>query len=244
LATKIDLKPTTKRTYEGLVNNHVIPKWKRTRLVDITHADVAEWVVSLRNGGLSASSVRQTHRVFSLMLALAVRDGRIARNPADGVPLPRPAKGEQVFLTHDQVDQLADAAGGHRLTVLFLAYTGVRYGEMAALRVSRLDLLRRRARIIEAVADVNGRAIFGTTKTHQQRVVPIPKFLAKELEQHLVGKSPDDFVFAAEKGGVLHLRNFAATTSTLRSSRRSSRASRRIRCDTRRRAWQSQRVRT
>jgi hypothetical protein len=56
----------------------------------------------------------------SLILALAVRDGRLARNPAVGVPLPRTVRGEQVFLTHEQVDQLAEAAGRDRLAILFL----------------------------------------------------------------------------------------------------------------------------
>lgn len=66
-----------------------------------------------------------------------MRDGRLARNPAQRVPLPRWAS---------TVDALADAAGGYRLVILFLAYTGVRYGEMAAgaqsrsAQATRLDL--------------------------------------------------------------------------------------------------------
>lgn len=110
----------------------------------------------------------------SLVLDLAVRDGRLARNPADSVPLPRPAKSEHVFLTHGQLESLADATGRDRLVVLFLGYTGVRYGEMAALRVRNLDLLRRRALIAEAVADVNGRATFDTPKNHQATYSPDP----------------------------------------------------------------------
>jgi integrase len=113
-----------------------------------------------------------------------------------------------VFLTYEQIDQLAEAAGRDRLVILFLAYTGVRYGEMAALRVRHLNLLRRRALISEAVADVNGHAVFGTPKTHQRRQVPIPRFLVDQLATHVAGKAPDDFVFPAEQGGVLHLRNF------------------------------------
>jgi Site-specific recombinase XerD len=74
--------------------------------------------------------------------------------------------------------------------------------------VRSLDLLRRRASITEAVADVNGHAVFGTPKNHQRRSVPLPRFLADELAGHLAGKEPESFVFAAEKGGVLHLRNF------------------------------------
>jgi integrase len=208
LETKVDLKPTTRRGYEGLLRVHILPEWGSVRLGDITHQGIAAWVARLNASHLSASSVRQAHRVVSLVLALAVRDGRLARNPAVGVPLPRAVRGEQVFLTHDQVDQLADAAGRDRLAIFFLAYTGVRYGEMAALRVRNLNLLRRRALITESVVDVNGHAVFGTPKNHQRRQVPLPRFLADELAVHVAGKAPGDFVFAAEKGGVMHSRNF------------------------------------
>jgi integrase len=84
---------------------------------------------------------------------------QLDRNPAFGVPLPRSVRGEQIFLTREQVDDLAAAAGGDRLAILFLAYTGVRYGEMAALRVRNLNLLRRLALIAEAVVDDELQAI-------------------------------------------------------------------------------------
>jgi integrase len=50
-----------------------------------------------------------------------------------------PREGKQIFLTHSQLDALADAAGRERLVILFLGYTGVRYGEMAALRMRNLE---------------------------------------------------------------------------------------------------------
>jgi integrase len=208
LTTKVDLKPTTRRGYESALRSRILPEWGSVRLGDVTYHGVADWVARLTRCGLSGASVQHHHRVLSLLLASAVRDGRLARNPAIGVPLPRRARGQQVFLTHEQIDRLAEAAGRDRLAILFLAYTGVRYGEMAALRVCNLNLLRRRALITEAVADVNGHAVFGTPKTHQRRQVPIPRFLAEELAVHVAGKAPGDFVFAAEQGGVLHLRNF------------------------------------
>ena len=55
------------------------------------------------------------------------------------VPLPRPVIREHRYLTHVQVEEFAAAAGEHRLVILFLAYTDVRHGEMAALRVRPLD---------------------------------------------------------------------------------------------------------
>jgi len=207
LLRKVDPKPTTRRGYASAIRTHIDPRWATVKLIDITHAAVAAWVAGLTELGLSAST-RHAHRVLSLILDLAMRDGRLARNPAQRVPLPRLGKHNQIYLDHADVDALADAAGEYRLVILFLAYTGVRYGEMAALRVRNLDLLRRRVSISEAVADVSGHAVFGTPKNHQQRSAPVSRFLVEDLAQHVAFKQSDDFVFAADRGGLLHLRNF------------------------------------
>ncbi len=71
------------------------------------------------------------------MLSLAVRDGRLPRNPADKVPLPRVTAPEKTFLTREQVANLANAAGSNGLAVLVLAYCGLRFGELAALKKCR-----------------------------------------------------------------------------------------------------------
>ena len=90
----------------------------------------------------------------------------------------------------------------YRLVVLFLAYTGVRFGEMAALRVSRLDVTRRRATIAESVTVVQGKGlVWGTPKSHERRQVPIPRFLVAELRDHIAGKEPDELVFNGVRGG-------------------------------------------
>jgi hypothetical protein len=72
-----------------------------------------------------------------------------------------------------------------------------------ALTVRRVDLRRRRIEVIEAITEVHGRVIIGTTKTHQRRSVPIPRFLVDELADQPSGKAPGDLVFTAPEGGVL-----------------------------------------
>lgn len=208
LAAQVQLKESTLVRYEGLLRSHVLPRWGSVPLAKIGHADVAAWVTGLSSSGLSASSIRQAHRVFSLLLALAVRDDRLSRNPADGVRLPRASKRDRRFLTHEQVLALADAAGSHRLVVLTLAYCGLRYGELAGLRVGRVDLLRRRLDIAESVSEVSGRLVTGTPKTHQRRSVPVPRSLVDALAEQVAGKSASDLVFTAPEGGALRLMNF------------------------------------
>lgn len=91
----------------------------------------------------------------------------------------------------------------YRLVVLFLAYAGVRFGEMAALRVSRLDLRRQRAVIAESVTPLSGQGmVWGTTKSHKRREVPIPMFLVDELRAHVARKRPSDLVFHGIRNGA------------------------------------------
>jgi integrase len=205
LETKTNLKATTRRDYESLLNAHIRPRWGEVVLADVQHEDVTTWLAELSARGLSASRVRAAHVALSQMLKLAVRSGRLARNAAEYAPLPRVWRADKRYLSHKEVEALAAAAGLYRVAVLFLAYTGVRYGEMAALRVSRLDLLRRRATIDQALAEVAGRVVCSTPKTHQTRSVPVPRFLVDDLAQLVAGKSPDVHVFTRSDGQPLRL---------------------------------------
>ncbi|HET6753780.1 MAG TPA: tyrosine-type recombinase/integrase [Jiangellaceae bacterium] len=207
LSSKANVKPSTRDRYAGILTAHVAPAWGQVRLVDVTHADVQSWVSSLSASGLSAGSVHKVHRVLSMVLGLAVRDGRLPRNPAAGVNLPRAAKAEKRYLRTGEVDDLADAAGPGRLVVLVLAYTGLRWGELTALQVSRLDLLRRRIHVAESVTELSdGRLDWGLPKSHERRWVPVPRFLVDELAEHVAGKAPEDLVFTSPKGAVLRVR--------------------------------------
>ena len=104
-----------------------------------------------------------------------MRSGRVRANPARGLNLPRIRRRDYVFLTHEQVHHLADASGRWRLLILLLAYTGLRWGEATALRVSDVDLARRRIDVCRAYADVGGHLVLGSPKSHQSRTVPLPR---------------------------------------------------------------------
>ncbi len=186
----------------------VLPAWGEVRLSDVTHAGVSEWVAELTASHLSPASVRYAHRVFALVLEHAVRDRRILANPAAGVRLPRTTTPPPVFLSHQQVHELADAAGGYRTLILTLAYTGLRWGEAAALRTNRVDLQGQRLTVDQATAEVRGRVIFGSPKSHQQRSVPFPRFLVPLLREQSTGKLASDLLFQGPHGGVLRNTNF------------------------------------
>lgn len=219
LETKTDLKPTTRERYAGILREHITPRWESVRLGEVTHSAVQAWVAELAKDRAPAT-VRKVHRVLSMILEAAVKDGRLARNPSAGVSLPRLASTEKRYLTHQQVADLAAEVGeDYRLVVLFLAYTGLRWGEMAALRVGRVHFLRRRIEVAESVSPVAGVMTFGTTKGHESREVPLPRFLVLELSRQVAGKAPDDLVFEGTRGGVMRSQTFQRAALTAAAKR-------------------------
>ena len=224
LASKLNLKPTTRARYENALAVHVLPRWADAPLASVEHGAVQAWLGELSATGQSGASVRKIHGVLSAILDLAVRDKRIPANPANGVSLPRVKARRRQYLTADEVEQLAAEASrppatraesklaaayrAYGLAVLVLAYCGLRWSELAALRAEHVDLLRRRLNICEAVTEINGGALaWGTPKSHEARSVPLPGFLVDELAAHLADRVKGDLVFSTVNGDVLRNRN-------------------------------------
>ncbi|XKK41682.1 site-specific integrase [Nocardiopsis sp. ARC36] len=213
-AAQHDLKRSTKTGYRDHLDLYVLSHWGDVAVADIRRDDVVSWVAGLVNSSgvrgdkLSASSVRKIYGVLSMILDSAVASSRVAVNVATDAKLPRLPASEHVYLNHRQVEDLASAAGEYRVFLLVLAYTGLRYGEAAAVRVRNVDLDRRRIRVVEAFGKDGGEVYVDTPKTHEQRSVPVPSFLVEELREAVDGKAPADWVFTAPQGGMLRYDNF------------------------------------
>jgi integrase len=198
LANQHHLKPSSLRPVEITWRLHVEPKWGSRRVGEIRHSEVQNWVTAFTKGDgkpRSATTVLRAYGVLAGILDTAVMDRRIPSNPARGVNLPRKLKGKHKYLSHAQVALLADSAKKHRTMVLFLAYTGLRWGEATALRVRDLDLNRRRVDVHENAVEVSGTIHVGTPKTGEARSVPFPPFLAPLLRAISEHKTSSQLVF-------------------------------------------------
>lgn len=148
-AGKVNLKPKSAASLDSLLSTRVLPRWGAVPLSGVSNAGVTAWIAGMRADGLSASRIRQSYHTLHAMLDGAVRDGRISKNPAAGVDLPRLSQSDRRYLTHRQLRDLAEASGRDRALVLLLGYCGLRWGEAAALRTRNVDLDRRRLRVVE-----------------------------------------------------------------------------------------------
>lgn len=203
-----ELKPKTVNEYRWHLSARVLPTFGDRLLRSITPAIVREWQNGLLAEGLSAGTVRQSRQVLSSILGQAVDDGRLVRNPCEKVKPPTVRPRRQRFLTAEQLAELADECGEYGPLVWFLGWSGLRFGEAVALRVTRVNPPRRRIRVEEAATEVRGRLVFGTPKTHEARTVIVPRYVIERIEPLLANRGPDDFVFTAPRGGPLRANNF------------------------------------
>jgi integrase len=205
--SQAQLKPSTKAGYLSIVNRQIIPRWGSVALGDISHADVQTWI-SEQALRVSPATARSYHRVLNMVLKYAIRDGRISRNVCAGIGLPRIDRARRQYLSHDYVHELAHRCGPDGDIVLTLAYTGLRWGELAALHVEDVDFERRRLNVNQAVTEVGRDLIYGTPKNHNRRSVPFPEFIESALKARTANRIRSDFVFTAPKGGALRNRNW------------------------------------
>ncbi|GHD50687.1 site-specific integrase [Mycetocola manganoxydans] len=209
LARQTHLKPSAFRSLDSAWRVHVEPRWGATPIAAIMHTDVQKWVSELGTGTKNekpkgSTTVKRSYGVLAAILDDAVRDRRLSSNPARGVNLPRKTSKKRVYLTHAQVQLLADSAGVQSTLVLFLAYTGLRWGEATGMRVQDLDALRRRVSVHENAVNVGGRIVVGTPKSHASRSVPFPDFLSEPLARLCEGKERSALLFG---NGRDHLRS-------------------------------------
>jgi integrase len=212
---------------------YVLPRFGDVPLDVITQREVRAWVTSLTVKGLAPATVHKAYQLFAKTMTAAVDGGMLAQTPCRGVPLPKVEHEEMRYLNPVEVACLAEAIRpGYRALVFVGAYGGLRIGELAGLRRSRVDLDAGTVDVAETVVEVEGRLLFGPPKTRAgRRRIGLPRRVVDELALHLRAPGrPTDPVFRSPAGGPLRVAAFrnriwrpvclgcASTTSATRRS--------------------------
>lgn len=203
-------RPTTRQNYRAAWHNvsSVLGTYPVGRL---RHSDVQLFVNALDKG---PDTVRMAHRVLALVLDHAVIRRLVSTNVAKGVALPAAAAPRDRILTSDELLALADAVGSAgRGQVLTMGLAGLRWSEVAALKVNALHLGTRRLHVVAAAPEAGGRIHLGPPKSRaSRRYVALPTLLIEELKAAAAGKPADAFVFPAPGGGIDRVGNFRRRT--------------------------------
>ena len=155
----------------NLVNNHIKPVLGSLKLKKLNSAHVQNFYRNRLDTGLSASTVRKIHDILRRGLAQAVDWHLTQRNVADVVKPPRPVPKEIVALSTDETRRLLDAAAEDRLEALYVlaVHTGMRQGEMLALRWQDVDIENAVLSVRRTLTRRGGKVAFGEPKTKKSR---------------------------------------------------------------------------
>ena len=199
-------KPSTLRDYRSVIDNHLLPAFAAERLEDLTFDRLDRWAMTL--GAERVMSNRQKAKVITILhgvMARACRVWRLPANPAARLEKPRPASsaGIDVF-SPEEVMALVRAAADDQDAALFLmaAFTGLRQGELVALRWRDVDFTGSLIRVNGSYK--NGQLT--TPKSGRARAVPLaPQVGAAlaRLSRRGAFVSDEDLVFVGLLGGYL-----------------------------------------
>ena len=180
------LRPRSLERYRGIVERHVLPSVGHVRLERFSEQHVAD-LHGLWSQTVGQATVRYHHSVLRAAFREAVSRRLIDRNPMLGVHPPRRVRRSMQALSPQQTRRLLIEARGDRLEALYVVAvsTGLRLGELLALRWSDVDPARGRLTVQRTLIRLRGRWIVGEPKsTTSRRTVSLPRRATVALELH------------------------------------------------------------
>jgi integrase len=226
---RASVRPTTLDHYQRIVEAHVLPRLGALPLQRVTPAKLNAFYADVLAGGrrdgrgdLSPKTVRHVHTTLHKALSDAVRWGRLPRNPADHAEPPKPRTAEMKVWSAEQLRVFLEQVESDRLHAawLLMATTGMRRGEVLGLRWVDVNLEVGRLSVVQTLALVRERLIFGEPKTAKGRrsvaldrvtVAALRSHRALQLEERLAwGEAWQDtgLVFTREDGSPIHPSRF------------------------------------
>jgi integrase len=220
------IRPNTLRTYRQPIRTHVIPRIGNVELAKLRPQHLQSLYTHLlqKDKPLSNRTVQLIHTLIHEALGRAVKWGLVARNVADVVDAPRPNPSRGTTWTVEQAMHFLEVNEkeeprywiGFYLAIM----TGMRKGEILALRWSDLDLQNGFARVNQTLSWVNGQPIFQEPKTDRsRRSVALPQAAIEPLRRHKAWQNAErlkmgqayqdhDLVIARVDGRPVNARTF------------------------------------
>lgn len=209
-----DYAATSRGRNEGVIRLHIRPYLGDLTVAQIDTPRVRRWRRDLLDAGVGEATVVKAYQVLRAALNTAVDDGLIQRNPCriKGAGIPKTP--ERPVLTVEEVFAVAGAIEGrYRVLILLAAFTGLRFGELAALQRRDVDVEGRFVHVRRAqVEPQSGKLeIKGPKSAAGVRTVSFPASLVSEIREHLRIFGEDGrtgLLFVGPKGGHLRRNNF------------------------------------
>lgn len=220
--SKPGVRPRTHEYHAYIINTHLIPGLGRHRLERLSAQHIQALYADTLERGYSTATVRHIHRVLHRALTDAVRWGLLTNNPTELADQPRLISPEMQVLNEEEVARLLRAARGDKLEALYVlaVTTGMRQGELLALRWQEIDMETRSLSVTRTLIRMRGGAAqWGEPKsTRSRRRIALTDIAVDALRRHHEQQGiqraaagdqwhDHDLVFAASNGNPLNPSN-------------------------------------
>ena len=224
---QIKVRPSSHKTYEGYIKNHIKPSIGNIPLTKLTTLDLQRLYQKLltegrvdrleaqnQPKGLSPKTVRNINQVISSAMQLAIQQHLIPQDPTDGCALPKTEHREMQTLSADQLTAFlleAKHSGVFEMYYIDLA-TGLRRGELLGLKWEDIDFSTQTLRVRRQVGRINGEVREAPLKTkNAYRTISLGTDAVDILKQQREKQPSSSYVFPGPTGGpiapdsVLHM---------------------------------------
>jgi integrase len=213
------VETSTLAAYRSYLDKHFLPGFGRRPMGKILPSEVQRWVTAATENGLSAASVGKYHTMLHSIFQRALRDRVVTFNPCEHTELPKVIKKKARTLTPAEYDALLAALPAqHRLMVETAINTGLRWGELIALKPRHLDLTTGRLTVEETIVEISiknsptGDRMLTKPypKDNETRTMALPDDLVAQLGAHIADRrlKPGDLLFATREGTPISRNTF------------------------------------
>ena len=193
------LRPSTAESYASMLRCYIAPTIGAKPPEDITPWDITKALSSVASSGVSVGTVEKLYHMLSGSFRWMVANGVVESNPVAGADKPRKERQEAVFASDEDHRRIAawitedtDGQDGRMMRdiIHLLVNTGLRIGEVSALRVSSYDPASHTLQVTETITQGRGRWRRGVPKSKEsRRSVELAADVANRVEEHIKWQS-------------------------------------------------------
>lgn len=218
IAMKYNVKTKTLRLYETILRVHIFTNFNNTSIDEITSIQLQNYINELNDYNLSINTIYVIRNILNNIFQYALNNGYIIINPLNNVRFPKKQEKELDILTKDEQNKLINYCLSSKTSyygIIICLMTGIRLGELLALKWSDIDLSLKLIHINKTMSYLkeNGKytTIFTEPKTIRSiRKIPLSNELIKILKK-IKKESISEFVISTKNGTYILIRNYQKT---------------------------------